>query len=376
MSDLNTQNPGNLVNQPTKKRLGRGLGSLLGGDFSDSTLPTLPNPPNPATSATPAVTTQPPAPTLTTQQVASPAEMVTHEQVVTQDNQTSAPLMPLQVNETKESKLNRILHLGAEKLKPNEKQPRRDFDPIKLTELAESIKAHGILQPIVARQLSEGEFEIVAGERRWRAAQQAGLQTVPVILKEINDQKTLELAIIENIQRADLNPLEEAEAYDRLMHDYNLTQAEIAERLGKERSSIANTLRLLGLGAEVKAMLRQNSITMGHAKVLLSVESAADQLEVAEQVRKENLSVRATEKLVAKKRLQSKAKDLLGEDAASEDRDLRLRVVSGLAGEMQKLLGTKVQIDYQDGKGKLTIQFYSDEQLTQVVEKLRQAWEN
>jgi ParB family chromosome partitioning protein len=225
---------------------------------------------------------------------------------------------------------------------------------------------------IAARRLSERHFEIIAGERRWRAAQAAGLHEVPVILKKVSEQDSLEYAIIENIQRENLNPMEEADAFEMLMHDYHLTQQEVADKLGKERSSVANTLRLLALAPEVKVFVRNNELSAGHAKVLLAVEGASSQIELAKEVVSQKLSVRATEKLVAKAKASKRAAAMGG---AALNLDVPQRLVEGLSTELQKLLGTKVTIDYSDSKGKLSIYFYSDDQLTQVVEKLREAWE-
>jgi ParB family transcriptional regulator, chromosome partitioning protein len=284
--------------------------------------------------------------------------------------------------EYSEKSLNQVWTISVEKLIPNRQQPRQEFDQEKLKELSNSIRANGILQPIVARRKSENEFEIIAGERRWRAAQLAGLLEVPVILRSVTEQVSLELAIVENIQRADLNSLEEAEAFERLMLDYDLTQQVVSERMGRDRSSIANSLRLLTLPTEVKIMLRASEISAGHAKVLLSMDSAVDQTTAAKEISSQKLSVRATEKLVARMRLEKKAAIAFGtkksDDAekADEDVDLKNRLVVGLSSELQKLLGTKVTIDYTLGKGRVAIQYYSDEQLSQIVEKLRVAWEN
>ncbi len=322
--------------QPSSKkptRLGRGLGSLLGGADLDAPI--------------------------------TPAPFSAAREVMTAVPVTdSSRLSPI-------AEEAQIWTIPVDRLTPNTRQPRQIFSPDALRDLAASIKEKGILQPIVARRLNERQFEIIAGERRWRAAQAAGLHEVPVILKKVTDQDSLEFAIIENIQRENLNPIEEADAYEMLMREYGLTQQEVADKLGKERPTVANTLRLLALAPEVKALVRNNELSAGHAKVLLAVDSAESQIDVARQVVHEKLSVRATEKLVAK----AKAARRASATGATLNLDVPQRLIEGLSTELQKLLGTKVTIDYTDSKGKLSIHFYSDDQLTQVVEKLRGAWE-
>jgi ParB family chromosome partitioning protein len=266
----------------------------------------------------------------------------------------------------------RIWTIPVEKLAPNTQQPRQIFEDQALKELSASIKEKGILQPITARRLSETEFEIIAGERRWRAAQMAGLKEVPVILKTASEQDSVELAILENIQRADLNPIEEAEAYNHMMVMYDLTQAQVADRLGKERSSVANALRLMALPPEVKLMIGGGELSSGHAKVLLGLESMSDQISLAKEVIREKLSVRALEKKIAEKKS-------MGAGATAGPRtpmalDVSSKLVEALAGELQKLIGTRVVIDYADRRGKLSVYFHSDEQLTEIVERMRKGW--
>lgn len=356
----NTPNPSN---NPKKARLGRGLGSLLGGAPSLESKPTQGAAANVIEPATQKPAIQP----VTTQ--AAPVVAPTAPHAVASEQNTdpvTAPQRPA-INEEAQ-----IWTIPVDRLKPNTQQPRQIFTAEALRDLTASIKEKGILQPIVARRLGEREFEIIAGERRWRAAQAAGLHEVPVILKKVSEQDSLELAIIENIQRENLNPMEEAEAYDHLMTDYSLTQQQVADKLGKERSTVANTLRLLALPKEVKEMLRKNDLSAGHAKVLLSVENPQTQVALAKQVINEKLSVRATEKLVAKAK-----SDARGETTPTSGFNVNVskRLIDGLSSELQKLIGTKVAIDYAEGKGKLSINFYSDEHLTQIVEKLRKAWE-
>lgn len=261
----------------------------------------------------------------------------------------------------------RIWKMAVDKLKPGHYQPRQEFSKDSLQELSVSIKANGILQPIVARKKGDS-FEIIAGERRWRAAQMAGMHEVPVILRELRDQEALELALVENIQREDLNPIEEAEAYQRLIQEFSLSQQQVADKVGKERATVANSVRLLGLSAEVLKMITQKELSVGHAKVLLALPTATQQKEFAKQSFKEKLSVRKLEKLIQKE-MTPKAAILEGSTAADEN--VMGRLIHGISEELQKILGTKVGIDYAQGKGKIAIQFYSDEEFSQMVERLK-----
>jgi len=274
----------------------------------------------------------------------------------------------LQKVESVQNDQNRILLADVTQLRGNPNQPRRIFDPEKLRELSASIKEKGIIQPILVRRTDEKDgYEIIAGERRWRAAQLAGVQEVPVIIRASDDKTTLELALIENIQRSDLGPLEEAEAYQRLAAEYQMTQAEIAQKVGKDRATVANSIRLLELPGEVKELLKSSNITVGHAKVLLSVPCQADQISIAKEVVQKKLSVRATEKLVADKLSPTQ----LFEAEVTEKSEGVQRLVVRIAEDLQKSLGTKVQIDYREQKGKLTLHFYSDEELNRLVDKLK-----
>ncbi|MFN8792555.1 MAG: ParB/RepB/Spo0J family partition protein [Bdellovibrionales bacterium] len=324
-----------LSNESSNKRkgLGRGLGSLLGGEAAPA--------PSTKSEATPSKP--------------NPAEA--KAAVI------SAPEISAQQHHG-----DKIWTLSIEKLKSGRYQPRKEFNKESLSELAQSIREHGILQPIVARPSGAGSFEIVAGERRWRAAQAAGLHEVPVIIKAFDDQKTLELSLIENLQRQDLNPIEEAEGYQRLLSEFKLTQEQVAERVGKERATVANSLRLLKLAPEVRELLQRGQISAGHAKVLLAVTDPQLQKKLAHQVTQQHLSVRSLEGL-----LKSQLKPTPGpsEAASLQQANVTQRLITGLSEELQKLLGTKVTIDYLNSKGKLSVYFYSDDELSQVVEKLR-----
>ncbi len=258
----------------------------------------------------------------------------------------------------------RIWTVAIEKIIPNKDQPRKEFDAEKIKELAASIKEQGILQPIVARKLESGEYEIIAGERRWRAAQVAGAHEVPVILKEADNKKVLEWALIENIQREDLNPIEEAEAYNQLIGSYQYTHQALADKMGKERATISNALRLLTLSREVRELIREQKISAGHAKALLSLENTEQQRELAKEIVTRGLSVRAVEKEVSALKKGSPL-DENSEESVSD------RLVEMMAEDLQKIFGTRVKIDYTEGKGKIVIQFYSDEGLTAIIDKMK-----
>lgn len=322
-----------------KKSLGRGLGSLLGGDegaFSKTS----------DASATVAVIGK----SFPSQSIPAIREGF---------EEAAKPIVPQVPTEL------RIWNIPIENLHPNPKQPRQVFDKAPLDELAASIREKGIIQPLIARKLSDGKFEIVAGERRWRAAQLADLKEVPVLLKSTNERETLEIALIENIQREDLNPIEEAEAYEHLIATYTLTQQEIADRVGKERATVANVLRLLNLCPDVRLMVSLSEIGLGHAKVLLSVAEPKEQIRLAEKIKKENLSVRALEQLIMRSRAPEAAKE--------PDSNVHIR---NLQDELQKLVGSKVVVDYNEGKGKMSLHFYSDAELNEMVERIRTLWQN
>lgn len=315
--------------QNKKQRLGRGLGSLLGGSQPLSSI------------------------------AQAPAQSVATQPVTTQP---AAPKPAVEINPEA-----RIWQVSIDKLFSGKYQPRKSFDKQSLEELAQSIKESGILQPIVAKKTPDNKFEIVAGERRWRAAQIAGLHEVPVILKTLSDQKTLELALIENIQREELNPVEEAKAYQRLIEEFALTQQQVAEKVGKDRASVANSIRLLNLPLAVQQMLVEARISAGHAKVLAGLNNPTRQLELAKEVESAKLSVRQLEKLANKKEDVKTSNEIAG----GLNQNVTQRLISGLAEELQKMLGTKVAIDYQNSKGKISIHYYSDEELTEIVEKIK-----
>jgi len=248
-------------------------------------------------------------------------------------------------------------------VEPNRNQPRKEFDKDALSELANSIKQYGILQPIIV-QKNEDMYEIIAGERRWRAAKEAGLTEVPVIIRDYDKQKIMEISIIENIQRENLNPIEEAMAYQSLMEEYGLKHEELAERVSKNRSTITNSMRLLKLSDNIQQMIIDGKISAGHAKVLLSVENTSEQEKIAQELISKSLSVRELENLVKqyiKPRKKKKSKD---------DKDYSL-FYKEYEDRLKDILGTKVQINTKDkNKGRIEIDYYSAAELERIVELL------
>ena len=252
-----------------------------------------------------------------------------------------------------------VLQIPIEDLDRDEKQPRQHFDSVRLEELAASIRAKGVVQPILVRRDS-GRYRIIAGERRWRAAQLAGLREIPAIVREASAKEAFELALIENLQREDLNPIEEAEAYKRLLDDHGLTQELVAQRVGKDRSSVANALRLLHLPKEIKAALMGGELNMGHARALLGLAEAEAMKRAAGEVMGKRLSVRATEQLV--RRLKAgKGHAKKREESAQ---------VRALVDQLQRALGTKARIIDKGGKGRLEIEFFSYADLDRVLARL------
>ncbi len=245
-------------------------------------------------------------------------------------------------------------------IEPNRDQPRKNFDKEALEELADSIKQFGIIQPIVV-QKKEDYYEIIAGERRWRAAKLARLKEVPVIIKEFSPQEVMEIALIENIQRRDLNPIEEALAYKSLIDEYHLKQDELAKRVSKSRTAIANSMRLLKLTEEVQNMLVNNEISMGHARALLSLEQEELQLEAAKTIAEKGMSVRETEKLVKSILNPKQSKLPIPSSEAA--------IYNSLSDKLREKLGTKVSINNKkNGKGKIEIEYYSPQELERLLE--------
>jgi ParB family chromosome partitioning protein len=259
----------------------------------------------------------------------------------------------------KERKALGILEIELDKIVPNEFQPRKVFDDDKLKELAASIKEQGVIQPIIVHRIGTN-FGLIAGERRWRAARLAGLKTVPALVREATKRELIEQALIENIQREDLNPLEAAEAFKRLQEEFKLTQEDLAKRVGKERSTIANFLRILGLPKEIKQHLATGALSLGHAKAVLSLERHRDQLQLATIVTKKGLSVREAETLAAK--LKHPSRERKSPTAPTEYRAAEER--------LKKALGTKVTIAPKSKGGRIVIEYYSSDELDRILEKI------
>jgi len=262
-----------------------------------------------------------------------------------------------------------LMELDIDQLEPTEVQPRKLFNETKLNELAESIKTNGVIQPIVARRSGE-RFQIIAGERRWRAAQLAGLRKVPCIIKDIAEENVLEISLIENIQREDLNPIEEANAYKNLLESLEVTQEEVARRVGKDRSSITNTLRLLRLPVEVQKLVEEDKLSMGHARALLSLDSSESQTSLAFEIISRTLSVRETEKLVKKKQ-NVVGSDTTRETVISENQGEDANIV---AAEMKlsKRLAAPVKIKLSKEGGTIEVKFSSNEDLSRLFDLLIQ----
>ena len=296
-----------------KKGLGKGLGALLGGDFTEDPI----------------------------------SEEKSQEKKVV---------------ETKIVEVPKEIYLKLSLIEPNKEQPRKEFDPEQLEELAESIRQYGVLQPIMVQKKGE-LYEIIAGERRWRAAKIAGLKEIPVIIREFDKQKKMEISLIENVQRSDLNPIEEARAYKQLIDEFALKQEEIAERVSKNRATIANSLRLLKLDPRIQELLIQGIISNGHARALLAIEDMEQQYAAAELIVKNGLSVREVEKLV--KSLLKPAKE---KQPKKEEKDLSF-IFQDLEERMKSIMGTKVMIHRKDkSKGRIEIEYYSEAELERLVE--------
>lgn len=258
--------------------------------------------------------------------------------------------------------------VNINKVEPNREQPRKNFDEDALQELSESIKQFGVLQPLLVQDKKD-YYEIIAGERRWRAAKLAGIKEVPVIIKDLTDQEIVEIALIENIQRENLNPIEEAFAYKRLLTEFNLKQDEVAERVSKSRTAVTNSMRLLKLDEKVQQMVIDDMISTGHARALLGISDSEKQYVTAQKIFDEKLSVRETEKLV--KKIQQEKDNPAPKEAAKIDPKMEA-IFHDLEEKMKAILGTKVAINQKDDKkGKIEIEYYSMEELDRIIDLLR-----
>ena len=284
-----------------------------------------------------------------------PASIITNKEKAEKSNKEKSDAIIVRISE----------------VEPNREQPRKKFDEEKLQELSESIKTYGLLQPILVQKRDE-YYEIIAGERRWRAALKAGLKEIPVIVGDYSEKEILELSLIENIQREDLNPIEEAEAYKRLMDEFRLGQAEVAARVSKSRSAVANSLRLLKLEERVRKMVVDGQLSMGHARAILPVEDADQQYELAQKITEKQLSVRETEKIV-KEMLKSGAeqdKSIVKIEKQEEDPSIAI-IYKQIEERLQQSLHTKVSIQRKrNGHGKLQIDFYNSDDLEKIIDRL------
>jgi len=272
-------------------------------------------------------------------------------------------LIPSQSSEG-ESK-NEIKKIDIEKINSNPYQPREDFNEELLEDLSYSIQEHGLIQPITVREKARGKYQLVAGERRWRAAKLAGLDEIAAIVQRYSNQQMMEVALIENLQREDLNPIEEAKAYKRLIEEFDLIQAEVAESVGKSRSAISNSLRLLNLAPKVQEFVSRETLTVGHARTLLALDTFEEQSEVAKEIIENGLSVRETERLI-----KSLTTDEVEKEKKKTDHKQKDPNITVIEDRLRKRLGTPVNIKHGKNKGQIVIEYYSEEELARVLEYL------
>src|SRR2546422_1829277 len=249
-----------------------------------------------------------------------------------------------------------LTEIPVDQIDANPRQPRKAFDPTSLDELARSLKSAGMIQPVVVRRMPEGRWQLIAGERRWRAARQAGLERIPALVREATDAESLELALVENLLREDLNPMEEAEAYQQILTEFGWTQEELAQRVGRDRSTIANSLRLLKLPLSIQDDLRANRLTMGHARALLALTSLADQMKLRDDILAQSWSVRATEEGVQKQRATPLAR--------------RSAELSALEESLQRALLTRVRIVGNERRGRVEIAYATTDELNRLAAAL------
>lgn len=262
-----------------------------------------------------------------------------------------------------EAEHEQLREIDIDRILPNAQQPRKHFNDEGLSELADSIRAHGVIQPVVVQPLPDNFYQLIAGERRWRAAQRAGLHRLPAVIRESGAHSSLEIALIENLQREDLNPIEEAQAYEKLIVEFGLTQEEVAKRVGKSRVTITNMLRLLRLPAEVQHWIGEDKITTGHAKALLSLSDLGAILDAAKKIIQGNYSVRQAEMLV------SRFGKAGGKDEAGTAEHVDPNVKAAIH-ELERALGTKVTIQENGGKGKIELHFFSQEEMHRLYDGL------
>jgi ParB family chromosome partitioning protein len=257
-----------------------------------------------------------------------------------------------------------LREIDVDRILPNSQQPRRSFDEETLNELADSIRAHGVIQPIIVQALPDNFYQLIAGERRWRASQRAGLVRIPAVVRDVASESALEIALIENLQRQDLNPMEEALAYEKLIAEFSFTQEEVARRVGKSRVTIANMLRLLRLPPEVQEWISENKLTTGHAKALLSLSDLGAIVESARKIIQGNYSVRQAEMLVSRQ-----GKDLEAKDRPDKSEGVDPNVKAAIHA-LEQALGTKVTIQESAGKGRIELHFFSFEEMNRLYDAL------
>ena len=268
----------------------------------------------------------------------------------------------ISIEKTEESQEKGISYIDINDIKPNKNQPRKAFDEEKLDELAVSIKEHGLIQPVILRKVKKG-FEIVAGERRWRACRKAGLKEIPCIVKDLTDEENALLAIIENMQREDLNPIEEAEGINQMITSFGMTQEQVSKSVGKSRPYITNSLRLLKLPEQIRDMVSQGKLTTGHARAIAGVSNGEKQIKLAEYAVKEEISVREMEKLI-KEENSAKKKSPRKRNEKNAD-------VKRVEEDLKQIMGTKVSLNQSGKKGKIEIEYYSREELERLIELLK-----
>lgn len=339
------------MTQP-KRGLGRGLDALFGGAAAPTAEPEPDAPPEPVAAPPPA---REPAPPSTARRDPEP-EVYERRPAAVQP--APAPVAPARSRGPE--------HLDIDLIAPNPEQPRTNFEPEKLRELSESIREHGIIQPLIVSRDEDGGYFLIAGERRLQAARLAGLDTVPVVVRQAADKELLELALIENIQRADLNAVEEAMAYRRLVEEYNMTQEEVARRVGKNRATIANALRLLQLESEIRRSLVAGEITEGHARALLGLPEGRGRVNAWREVVKRKLSVRDTEGYVRRQLAEAPATT----SSAGAQTARRDSAYSDIESRLRRSLSTRVKVEPQKKGAKIVIECYSDEEFENVVSTL------
>ena len=273
-----------------------------------------------------------------------------------------------------DSDADRILYIDINNIKPNSAQPRKVFDEEKLGELADSIKANGVIQPLIVRKSSTG-YELVAGERRWRASRKAGIKTVPCIIRDFDDKQNAIVSIIENMQREDLNPIEEALGLKAMTEKYGFTQEQVSTSLGRSRTYIANSIRLLKLPEEIQEYVSNGQMSAAHGRTIINIPDTAKQKEIADKIIKNDLSVRATEKLADKAKDELKpSRKKRAKKSESKEQIAKTAEIKAVEAELRTLIGTKVSINGDDKSGKIELEYYSIEELNRLIDTLRDAF--